>query len=217
MKKAVMIPRIATHFLLSAVLAAYPIIASSASTSVEVNEAQVRQWNRFAETLMELHNKAVMDHDIQESEETGRYGGEFAKRFTYREVSYRDVKSGRLLSRIRRDQDDPNKVQMIDVFIYDSSGRIIRDYTAIYFPWARNAPTRTFINLHQYRDGLHGFRQFDASGNRLYEQCRGKFSGSDIDLSLEDYRIDSKVTETSAYRACFGNLPDTAESYLIPN
>lgn len=212
-----MIPRIAICSLLGAILAVLPPLALSASVPMGVNEEQVRQWNRFAETLVELHKKAIAGREIRESEETGRHGGELAKRFTYREVSYHDVKSGRLLSRIRRETSNPENIQVIDVFMYDASGRVIRDYTAIYLPWARNAPIRTYINLHQYLDGLHGFRQFDASGNRLYEQCRGKFSGSDIDLSLEDYRIDSKVTQTDAYRACFGKLPDTAEKYLIPN
>lgn len=194
-----------------------PVTASSATVPMEVNEEQVRQWNRFAETLVELHKKGIANRKIQETEETGRHGGEFAKRFTYREISYRDAQSGRLFSRIRREGADPGKIQMIDVFIYDSSGRVIRDYTAIYLPWARNAPIRTFINLHQYHDGLHGFRQFDASGNRLYEHCRGTFSGNEIDLSLEDHQIDSKVIETGAYQACFGKLPDTAGSYLVPN
>lgn len=211
--------RYALFFLYALLFTAIPVpgTASSTSMAMDVNQEQVRQWNRFAETLVELHRKGIANREIRESEETGRHGGDFAGRFTYREVSYHDAKSGRLLSRIRRGEDNPDKIQMIDVFVYDASGRIVRDYTAIYLPWARNAPIRTFINLHQFHEGLHAFRQFDASGNRLYEQCRGKLSGNAIDLSLEDYRIDSKVTETGSYRACFGKLPDTAESYLIPN
>jgi len=217
METAAMSLRFAISSLFALLFFAIPMTASSASVPMGVNEEQVRQWNRFAETLVELHKQGIAERKTQESEEIRRHGGDFAKRFTYREVSYRDANSGRLLSRIRREENNPDNIQMIDVFIYDASGLVIRDYTAIYLPWARNAPIRTFINLHQYLDGLHGFRQFDASGNRLYEQCRGKFSGSDVDLSLEDYQIDSSVTETGAYQACFGKLPDTAESYLIPN
>ncbi|MEW6330309.1 MAG: hypothetical protein AB1560_02510 [Pseudomonadota bacterium] len=209
--------RYAALFLSALFLFTVPATALSASIAMDVNQEQVRQWNRFAQMLVELHEKAVAQHEIRESEETGRHGGEFAGRFSYREVSYHDAKSGRLLSRIRRGTDSPDKIQMIDVFIYDPSGRVTRDYTAIYLPWARNAPIRTYINLHQYQDGLHGFRQFDASGNRLYEQCRGKYSGGQVDLSLEDYRIDENITATTAYRACFGKLPATADNYLTPH
>src|SRR3989344_5622394 len=145
-KITLMIPRITTCSLLGVVLAAFPLFAASASVSMGVNEAQVRQWNRFAETLVELHEKAIAGRKVQESEKTGRHGGEFANRFTYREVSYHDVKSGRLLSRIRREANNPGNIQMIDVFMYDASGRVIRDFSAIYLPWARNAPIRTFIN-----------------------------------------------------------------------
>lgn len=209
--------RFSCSLLLVLLTPAIPGTASSATIAMGVNEEQVRQWNSFAGTLVELHQKNIAHREIRKSEETGRHGGDFAKRFTYREVSYHDAKSGRLLSRIRHDEDNPDKIQMIDVFIYDASGKINRDYTAIYLPWARNAPIRTFINLHHYHDGLHAYRQFDASGNRLYEQCRGKFSGNDVDLSLDDHRIDAQVTETGIYRACFGKLPDTAENYLTPN
>lgn len=209
--------RFAATRLSALVLGALPAVALPATVAMEVNQEQVRQWNRFAQALFELHEKAVASHEVRESEEAGRHGGEFAGRYSFREVSYHDAKSGRLLSRIRRGTDSPDKIQMIDVFIYDPSGRVTRDYTAIYLPWARNAPIRTYINLHQYQDGLHGFRQFDASGNRLYEQCRGKYSGGQVDLSLEDYRIDENITATTAYRACFGKLPATADNYLTPH
>jgi hypothetical protein len=197
--------------------ASTPFPATAATVAMDVNEEQIRAWNRFANTLIELHKQGLAGREIETSETAGRHGGEFANRFTYREVSYYDAKNGRLLSRIRREDNKPENIQMIDVFVYDSSGRVIRDYTAIYLPWARNAPIRTFINLHQYENGLHGFRQFDASGNRLYEQCRGKLSGTEVNLSLEDYQVDSRIMESAAYRACFTKLPETPERYLIPH
>lgn len=204
-------------FVTAYVAAMNPLVGRSATISLEVDEARVRVWNRFAESLVALHEAGIAKREIRTSEISGRHGGEFAKTFTYREVSYHDAKSGRLLSRIRVDGDKPENIQQIDVFIHDPSGRVIRDYTALYLPWARHAPIRTFINLHQYGDEIHGYRQFDASGNLLYEQCRGKFAGRSVDLSLEDYQIDARVTESEVYRACFGKLPPTAENYLIPH
>lgn len=185
--------------------------------SMEVDDAQVKAWNRFANELYELHKKITAGREIRKSEETGRYGGDFAKRYSYREVSYYDEKSGRLLSVIRRDVEKPDDIQIVAVYIYDKSGRVIRDYSAIYLPWGRNAPIRTFINLHQYHDKLHGFRQFDASNNRLYEQCRGEIDGHKIEISLEDYQIEPPIVSSDAYRNCFGGLPESAGEYLTPH
>jgi hypothetical protein len=194
-----------------------PINALSETVALRVNDDQVAVWNRFAESLVDLHKQGIAGRKIRTSELTGGYGGEFAKGYTYREVSYHDAESGLLLSRIRRGENKPEMIQIIDVFIYDPTGRVIRDYTAIYLPRGRHAPVRTFINLHQYDDKLHGFRQFDASGDLLYEQCRGKFAGQKVDLSLEDYQIKPRVIASKDYQACFGKLPATAEKYLIPN
>jgi hypothetical protein len=200
-------------------LTAMPTIALSAPTVIEMteNQSQVNKWNRFADAIYILHKKNIEGREIRETEEIGSWGGEFAKRFTFRDVSYHDVKSGRLLSRIRRDAEKPDNIQIIEVYVHDQSGRVTRDYAALYLPWGRNAPVRTYINLHQYREGLHGFRQFDASGERLYEQCRGKLSGHEVDISLEDYQIDSKVTSSEAYKSCFEDVPKTADDYLVPH
>lgn len=206
-------------FLVPAVffIAIVPISALSETVAVRVDDDQVTVWNRFAESLVDLHKQVIAGRQIRTSVLTGGYGGEFAKGFSYREVSYHDAESKQLLSRIRLGENKPEKIHMIDVFIYDNAGRVIRDYSALYLPWSRHAPVRTFINLHQYDEKLHGFRQFDASGNLLYEQCRGKFAGHNVDLSLEDHQIKPQITASKDYQACFGKLPDTAEKYLIPN
>lgn len=198
-------------------IALAPINALSETVALSVDDDQVSVWNRFVDSLVDLHEKGIAGREIRTSELTGGYGGEFAKGFTYREVSYHDAKSGQLLSRIRHEENKPEKIQVIDVYIYDATGRVVRDYTAMYLPRGRHAPVRTFINLHQYSETLHGFRQFDASGNRLYEQCRGQFAGHVVDLDLEDYQIKPGITATKDYQMCFGKLPDTAEKYLIPN
>lgn len=198
-------------------IALAPINALSETVALSVDDDQVSVWNRFVDSLVDLHEKGIAGREIRTSELTGGYGGEFAKGFTYREVSYHDAKSGQLLSRIRHEENKPEKIQVIDVYIYDATGRVVRDYTAMYLPRGRHAPVRTFINLHQYSETLHGFRQFDASGNRLYEHCRGQFAGHVVDLDLEDYQIKPGITATKDYQMCFGKLPDTAEKYLIPN
>ena len=198
-------------------IALAPINALSETVALSVDDDQVSVWNRFVDSLVDLHEKGIAGREIRTSELTGGYGGEVAKGFTYREVSYHDANSGQLLSRIRHEENKPEKIQVIDVYIYDATGRVVRDYTAMYLPRGRHAPVRTFINLHQYSETLHGFRQFDASGNRLYEQCRGQFAGHVVDLDLEDYQIKPGITATKDYQMCFGKLPDTAEKYLIPN
>ena len=62
-----------------------------------------------------------------------------------------------------------------------------------YLPVFRNAPFQTLINLHHYEGKLDVFRQFDASGTRIYEQCKGRFLGGEVDISLEEDRIPSRA------------------------
>lgn len=197
-------------------LTIFPFVALSAPSAIAMapDEDQVKVWNRFADTVYALHERALITHEIRSIEEVGRYGGEFAKRFSFRETSYYDVKSNRLLSRVRRDQDKPDNVHIVEVFVYDTSGRIARDFSFIYLPWAHNAPIRTFINLHQHSEGLHAYRQFDASGNRLYENCEGKFSGHEVKISLEDFQIKPDITSTQTYKNCFSKIPANASGYL---
>lgn len=213
-----MISRIAFSVTISLLTSINPAVsAGPAVIEMTENQSQVNQWNRFSDAIYELHKKNIEGRKIREKEEYGSWGGEFARHFTYRDVSYQDAESGRLLSRIRRDAEKPDNIQTIEVYVHDKSGRVIRDYAALYLPWGRNAPVRTFINLHQYREGVHGFRQFDASGDRLYEECRGKLAGHEVNISLEDYQIDSKVISSKTYQSCFQDLPKTADDYLIPH
>ncbi len=189
----------------------------SRAAQVDVNEQQVQAWNRFSETLLKLHKQQLAGREIRQTEMSGRYGGEAAKNYSYKDVEYFDAKTGRLLSRVRWDGDRPEAYHSVEVFVYDGAGRLVRDFTTMYLPWARNAPIRTFINLHRESDGLHAFRQFDASGNRLYEQCKGRYSGEAVEISLEFQDIDALATAAPAYRACFGKLPETAGAFLTPH
>lgn len=192
-------------------------LAEESIISMSEDKAQVETWNRFADEVYALQKQILATHKIRTSVETGRYGGEFAKGLTFREVNYRDADSGRLLGVLRRSGDKPDNTEIVTVYIYDKTGRVIRDYSAIYLPWGRNAPIRTFINLHQYRGDLQGYRQFDASDNLLYEECRGSLNGAAIDISLESYQIEPPIVSTEAYRRCFDGLPETAGEYLAPH
>ncbi|MBI5612620.1 MAG: hypothetical protein HY942_06115 [Gammaproteobacteria bacterium] len=187
------------------------------AAQVDVNEQQVQVWNRFSETLLKLHLQQLSGREIRKSEHSGRYGGEVAKNYSYKDIEYHDAKTGRLLSRVRWDGDKPEVYHTVEVFVYDGAGQLVRDFATMYLPWARNAPIRTFINLHRHTDGLHAYRQFDASGIRLYEQCKGAFSGKAVDISLEFQDIDAQATAAPAYKACFGKLPETAGAFLTPH
>jgi hypothetical protein len=175
-----------------------------------------RTWNRFAGRVVALHQQRLSGHDVTVSERVGQYGGEMARGYYFREASYVEAGSNRLLSRVRWDRDDPKIVQIAEVYLYDDAGRVQRDYAFIYLPWGRGAPIRTFINLHEYHDDLHATRQFDASGKTTYESCRGTFEGRAVDISLPEERLGSAVSASPEYQRCFAALPVVADDYLAP-
>lgn len=182
----------------------------------------VRSWNRFADALYELHLQRLDGRRIRTDEQVGGYGGFTGPRDFYREVSYFDADTGELLSRIEWERDDPNTVHVIEVFVRDDQGRTERDYLAAFLPKYRNAPIQTLINLHNYNGDLHAFRQFDASGDRIYEQCQGRHFDEQVEIFLEDYELftgsgdAARLMNTEAYLACFGDLAVEAGKYLDP-
>lgn len=186
------------------------------AAQVDVNEQQVKTWNRFSETLLNLHKQQLNGREIRKTEEAGRYGGEMAKNYSYKDIEYYDAKTGRLLSRVRWDGDKPDIYHIVEVFVYDDAGRLVRDFSSIYLPWARNAPIRTFVNLHRHSGDLHAYRQFDASGRRLYEQCKGRVSDETIEISLDSQDITAQATASPEYKVCFAAMPETAGDYLTP-
>jgi hypothetical protein len=187
-----------------------------------VDTDQVTVWNRFADRLMALHEKQIQGRKIRETEEFGGYAR--MPRF-YREVSYYDVDSGRLMSRIQWETEHPDRVHSIEVYVYDSSGRLLRDYMAWYLPKYRNAPRATTINLYHYGHGVRGWRQFDASGNRLYERCNawaGDQAGEilvelDEDEHAEALSEKNSIMTGELYLRCFGDIRASAGPYLNPH
>jgi hypothetical protein len=178
--------------------------------------AQIEVWNRFVQGLHALHQKQISTREIDVHEEELRYGGEAAREYFYHEQRFRERGSQRELSRIRRDKDHPERLHLIEVNVYDN-GRVVRDYGAIFLPWAQAAPIRTFINLHAYRNGLHAFRQFDASGDLIYEQCQGEWQGQRVWVDITEPKVNPNRPASEIDRACFAALPRQAGAYLTPH
>jgi len=186
--------------------------------SVQVNEEQVKQLNTFVDKLHRLHRQQLQGRKIRETEQFGGYARlpEF-----YREVSYFDADSGRLLSRVQWERENPDRIHSIEVYVYDDRGRLARDYMAWYLPHYRNAPRQTAVNLHHYEGDLHGWRQFDGVGVRIYEKCT-RVPGEKLVFELADERIEQaeetpgSVAHTRDYKRCFGGLEKTAGRYLTP-
>lgn len=180
-------------------------------------EEEARLWNQFAKKAHALHKQQLTGRAIRKTEVVERYYGLAAREYSYIETSYYDAKSGLLLSRVRVDRDRPENLHLVEVFIHDQQGRVIRDFSAIYLPWSQHAPMRTMINFHGYNRDVHAYRQFDASGVRVYEQCKGEHSGAPVEISLEDYEIVPTVTASDVYQECFAGVPRKVGSYLSPH
>lgn len=198
------------------------VFAAENSSAIKVDTGQVNSWNKFADSLHKLHQFYEKTYSIRTTESSGGYadntmgaGGDF-----YREVKYFDAASGRLLSRIQWEKENPDTIHVIEVFVYDKDGSLARDYLAAFLPGFRNAPIQTLINLHYQDHDLKAFRQFDASGDRTYEACEGRFFNENVDISLEDYDINSyeppKVMLSEAYKACFGSISASVGQYVDP-
>lgn len=183
---------------------------------MEIDTDHVTSWNRFADRVYDLHLRQIDGREIRQSTETGEYGGSAARGYGYKETSYYDARTGLLLSRVRTDRDRPKVLHIVEVYLHDRQGRVVRDYSFLYLPWAHNAPILTAINVHQYNRDLHAYRQFDASGERMYERCIGMHAAEKVDISLEEQDIGPPITESDAYQACFAGMQTAAGIYLTP-
>ena len=191
--------------------------AESTEISAQVNQAEVNAWNKFADSLLTVHNSLVSKIETKVVKNFGSYGGEYSKDFRYLEISHFDKNSNKLLSRIRWHSKQKNIAHTIEIFVYNSRNKLVRDYVAAYLPYDRNAPFQTLINFHTYNDGLHAYRQFDASGDLLFEKCEGQLWGGNVSILLEDYEVPEKPFDyTATYLACFSDLPLSAGVFLDP-
>lgn len=179
----------------------------------------VSSWNHFADELYRFHQYQIKDREIRTEEEYGGYAGmpDF-----YREVRYYDDATDKILSRIQWEVENKDQVHVIEVFVYGDQGKLKSDYLAAFLPKHRNAPIQTLINIHYQNDELHSFRQFDASGARIYEQCQGKFFGAPIFITLNEDEFESTekhIIQTLAseeYLTCFEFTSGTVTPYFSP-
>jgi hypothetical protein len=177
----------------------------------------VKTWNRFADDVYALHLRQIEGRKIEEKSKVCGYANE---KDLYFEVEYYDKKTKRLLSRICWEKANPDRIHVIEVFIYDRKGRVIRDYTAAFLPYFRNAPSQTLIALHQYKRKLHAIRIFDASAELVTEKCTGRYKGKevfvllDIDDILAARDNPNGIMQTEAYQRCFDGLETDVSPYL---
>lgn len=211
-------------FAVTALVAGCIVISGSAgadqSRTVVSDNNQVTRWNRFFDNIYVLHKRLIAGRKIETVSEIGGY--QRHPNF-YKEIKYYDKETGKLISKIDWEVKNPKRIHAIEVYVYDRKNRLIRDYSAWYLPDARNAPRGTFINLHTYNKKLHAFRQFDASDNRIYEICEGRYRGKVIYISLWELDIidaeenPDSIMSKAVYKKCFNGLPEkSAGVYLKP-
>ena len=187
----------------------------------EILKHRSKQWNDFIDNVYKLHVKRLdtVDHIIEET--VGGYGGVTNDLEFYREERFYEKTSGRLLSVIRWEKKNPANLHEIELYVYDKEGRILREYAATFLPSRRAAPFHTLITQHYYSGDIHSFREFDASNDRLYEQCQKISDPKHVYFALhyEDipysYR-DIEPSRQQQYRACFDQLAKTAVPFTNP-
>ncbi len=190
-----------------------------ASSSVKEDSKHVNRWNTFADELYQLHQFHLQKISARTEKEMGGYPGN--KNF-FEETRYYHPESGVLLSRIQREVANSHNIHLIEVFVYDDDNHIKVDYLAAFLPRFRNAPIQTLINVHRYNDLLHSFRQFDASGALINEQCEGRILNKNFFITLDEDEIINRDTdmtdenEKNYYHRCFEFLPKQAGRYLRP-
>ena len=191
--------------------------ASAIDTSYFASEA--KRWNKFVDDLYALHKKRIEGKDIKIEEKTGGY---FRYDNFYKEQKFIDKKTGHVVSLIQWETKHPKNIHVIQVFIRNDNGRLIRDFGATYRTEDHDDPMATEINLHAYSKGLEAFRQFNASDEITYERCRGTYQGKKVDIRLGIVELDEfrgepdTIMTTPAYKACFGSIPLKAGKYLTP-
>ncbi|WP_018954580.1 tetratricopeptide repeat protein [Thioalkalivibrio sulfidiphilus] len=191
--------------------------AAQEAPAIRANPDTVRNWNRFVDGVYQLHLQHLRDTEVRTESRPGGYPeGSLGGPDFFHEVHYYDAATGRLLSRIQWEREQVQTIHSIQVYLHDDEGRVRVDYYAAYLPVFRNAPMNTLVNLHAYHGELRAFRQFDASGNRRYEQCRGRLEGESLWLDAEFFPVEETLAESDTYQRCFGTLQEQAGEHIDP-
>jgi len=190
---------------------------SAAPKPMKENKSHVSKWNKFANDVFKLHEILIKDKEIETKVRIGGYSN-FPK--FYKETIYTDKKSGKVISIIQMEVKKPKNLHVAEVYVRDAKGRVIRDFSVTYLPYGRNAPVQTLINLHGYSGKMHGFRQFDVSGDLIYEHCLGEYKGKKYQIRLFEDLLFSGSAEVDktmaggAYKACFKSVAKSAKKYI---
>lgn len=193
--------------------------AATVLTAPANYENEATRWNRYVDDLYALHKKQITGKTVEIKE---RVGGYFQQANFYKEQSFYDKNTGKLLSLIQWEKRRPKNIHVIQVFLYDNKGRLSHDYAASFRTDDHDDPATTEISLFDYPKGLRVFRQFNASNEITYEHCEGKWKGNPVDIKLdvidlEEFRGEpNTIMTTPSYSACFGRLPKSVASYLPP-
>jgi len=171
----------------------------------------------FHRLVYALHEQQLARQAVRTDEEAGAYNGTAAAGYRYRETRYYDLKTGRLLSRIRRDADVPDAIHISEVNIYDANGQLTRDYLSIAPPWKPVHPSNAYLNLHHYNGKLHSFRQFELDGQVNYEFCEGELGGKPVRISLPWNDMNEATLSTPEYRACFDTMSKDWKQHITPH
>lgn len=212
------INRLSSFFVVLQVFSLFTIGSNVFADNMKEDNVHVRKWNNFAKDLHELHKKQTANKKITVKSKRGGYA---QKKEFYLEKEYYN-EQGQLLSRIAWELEKPDTIHVIEIFIYNKEGNVVRDYSAAFLPDYRNAPVQTLISLHQYNKGLHAFRSFDASGDRILERCEGNFQNKEISFMLDEDELyelmdDEKgMMYSKDYKLCFDNLQETIGQYSKP-
>ena len=191
---------------------------AASDSSMKEDNQHINKWNGFANNALKLHKELIKmrPHEVKKS--VGGYAGN--KDF-YIQEQYLDKKTGQLISQVQWEKENPDVLHSIEVFVHDDQGRVIRDYTAAYLPGYHNAPVQTLISFHQYSGKLHGFRSFDASGDRILERCQGEHKGEAFEFLLDEddlysAYLNGNPIEENVYGLCVGNLKTKVGKYIQP-
>lgn len=215
---------ISARLIILCLLATTAMQVSAKQEKIEIKEdtSQVASWNRFVDNLYKLHKHIVKNFPTRTKEEMGGYGGSINDPQFYREVRSYHAENGRLISKIQWERKNPKNIHTMELYIYDTKGRIKREYAVSFLPTSRNAPIQALISMYNYAGQLEGFRQFDASGARMYEHCAGQFQGKKVNITFEEYelsRLAFKIPDamrSAEYRSCFEGVPTSIGKYSNP-
>lgn len=204
---------------LSLYLAGLMLISNTSMANMKMDSVHVTNWNNFFSNVYGYHLYQMSQFDVYTKQSSGGYSGQ--PNF-YQQIEYYNKETHQLLSRIQWETNVPDQIHVIEVYVYDNNQKLKTDYLIAFLPEFRNAPIQTLINVHYKSDALHSYRQFDASGAKIYEQCQGQFFSEKVFISLMDDDFVSiepdtiKTMNSEAYLSCFEHLPMRVNNYINP-